>query len=62
MITGLVVSGGCSQGISQTEYDKVKGDLNTAEARIVKLETDLNSANAQIKKIQTDYDLSLIHI
>jgi len=56
VITGLVVSGGCSQGISQTEYDKVKGDLNTAEARIVKLETDLNSANAQIKKIQTDYD------
>ena len=55
LLAALVGSGGCAQGISQTDYDKVKSDLITAETRIQNLEAELNSTNSQSKKLQTDY-------
>ena len=55
LLAALVGLGGCAQGISQTDYDKVKSDLVTAETRIQNLEAELNSTNSQSKKLQTDY-------
>jgi len=55
LLVALVGLGGCAQGISQTDYDKVKSDLVSAETRIQNLEAELNSTNLQSKKLQTDY-------
>jgi len=55
LLAALVGLGGCAQGISQTDYDKVKSDLVTAGTRIQNLEAELNSTNSQSKKLQTDY-------
>ena len=56
LVAVLVGLGGCAQGVSQAEYDKVKGDLNTANTQIQSLEAQLNSANSQSNKLQADYE------
>ena len=66
ILLGLV---GCTQGISQAEYDQVKSDLDAANSQIEKLQTDydaiktsydktkadLEAAQSQLKSLQSDY-------
>ena len=43
----------CGGGVSQEEFDAVKGDLQAAEARVQSLETQVQTAEAQVQSLET---------
>ena len=51
---GLLMTAACSRGVSQTEYDKVKADLATAQGQAKELETQLGSVKASLDKTSAD--------
>jgi outer membrane murein-binding lipoprotein Lpp len=51
---GLLMTAACTKGVSQTEYDKVKTDLATAQASLQSLQNDYNSAMADRDKARAD--------
>ena len=51
---GLLMAAACSRGVSQTEYDKARADLATAQGQAKELETQLGSAKASLDKANAD--------
>jgi len=51
---GLLATAACSRGVSQTEYDKARADLATAQGQAKELETQLGSVKASLDKANAD--------
>ncbi len=51
---GLLATAACSRGVSQTEYDKAKADLATAQGQAKEMETQLGSVKASLDKANAD--------
>ncbi len=51
---GLLATAACTRGVSQTEYDKAKADLATAQGQAKELDTQLGSVKASLDKTNAD--------
>jgi len=51
---GLLMTAACTRGVSQTEYDKARADLATAQGQATDLGAQLASAKASLDKTNAD--------
>ncbi|HJW88570.1 MAG TPA: hypothetical protein VJ565_03725, partial [Dehalococcoidia bacterium] len=51
---GLLATAACSKGVSQTEYDRARADLATAQGQAKELETQLGPVKASLDKANAD--------
>lgn len=54
----LLIAIGCGSGVSQGKYDKVSGDLATAQSQIANLQNDLQTANNKVTDLKAELQIA----